>query len=71
MPCTQMGRVMAFLPINEFCVLLPSTKARLPCPLVMADVMRHGRKMKIKLKFWFFRNYWWLLTLVFVASVLE
>ncbi len=29
--------------------------------------MRHGRKMKIKLKFWFFRNYWWLLPLLFVG----
>jgi hypothetical protein len=29
--------------------------------------MRLGIEMKIKLKFWFFRNYWWLLALVFVG----
>ena len=29
--------------------------------------MRFGREMKIKLKFWFFRNYWWLLSLAFVG----
>lgn len=29
--------------------------------------MRLGKEMRIRLKFWFFCNYWWLVTLVFVG----
>ena len=33
-----MGRVVRFEVFIKFCVQLPFTKARLPCPLVMVDV---------------------------------
>jgi hypothetical protein len=29
--------------------------------------MQRGKDMKIKLKFWLFRNYWWVLTFAFIG----